>query len=219
MNKNGKLIICLSVVILTIACSTDGEDLKDSYRVDPMDDITIASQEKSYEGIWMVNEVKGEAAAAIINVDNKGDILSGVSGSASFFGFPFQAITDQVLPGATIRSIPNSISIPMRYIGYSDNAYYLEFTPMYYSSMDPQNIFYQVILEDGKEIGLTIHMVTEKSSVILDSGSGAFSCIIPVDRILCSEGAGVIYKEIPLNPEMQLRYTSIKRTKGSTVGN
>ena len=219
MNKNGKLIICLSVVILTIACSTDGEDLKDSYRVDPMDDITIASQEKSYEGIWMVNEVKGEAAAAIINVDNKGDILSGVSGSASFFGFPFQAITDQVLPGATIRSIPNSISIPMRYIGYSDNAYYLEFTPMYYSSMDPQNIFYQVILEDGKEIGLTIHMVTEKSSVILDSGSGTFSCIIPVDKILCSEGAGVIFKEISLNPEMELKYTSIKRTKGSTVGN
>ena len=211
MNKNGKLIICLSVVILTIACSTDGEDLKDSYRVDPMDDITIASQEKSYEGIWMVNEVKGEAAAAIINVDNKGDILSGVSGSASFFGFPFQAITDQVLPGATIRSIPNSISIPMRYIGYSDNAYYLEFTPMYYSSMDPQNIYYQVILEDGKEIGLTIHMVTEKSSVILDSEGGAFSCIIPVDRILCSEGAGVIFKEIPFNPEMQLRYTSINR--------
>lgn len=85
--------------------------------------------------------------------------------------------------------------------------------------MDPQNIYYQVTLEDGREIGLTLHMVTEKSSVILNSEGGAFSCIIPVDRILCSEGEGVIYKEIPFDPEMQLRYTSINRVKGSTVGN
>ena len=107
----------------------------------------------------------------------------------------------------------------MRYVGYSDNAYYLEFTPMYYSSMDPQSIFYQVILKDGKEVGISIHLVTEKSSAILNSEGGAFSCIIPVDKILCSEGAGVIFKEIPFDPEMQLRYTSINRMKGSTVGN
>jgi hypothetical protein len=107
----------------------------------------------------------------------------------------------------------------MRYAGYSDSAFYLEFTPMYYSSMDPQSIFYQVILKDGKEVGITVHMVTEKSSVILNSEGGTFSCIIPVDKILCSEGAGVIFKEIPFDPEMQLRYTSINRVKGSTVGN
>ena len=107
----------------------------------------------------------------------------------------------------------------MRYVGYSDNAFYLEFTPMYYSSMDPQYIYYQVTLEDGKEVGISIHLVTEKSSAILNSEGGAFSCIIPVDKILCSEGAGVIFKEIPFDPEMQLRYTSINRVKGSTVGN
>ena len=213
MKKYGILIICLAVAILIIACSTDGENLKEYSYLDPMDDITIASQENSYEGIWMVNEVKGETAAVIINVDNKGDLLSWVSGSASFFGFPFQAITDQVLQGSTIGSIPNSISIPMRYIGYSDHAFYLEFTPMYSSSMDPQSIFFYATLEDGKEIGITVHLVTEKSSVILSSKGETFSCIIPVDKIICSEGAGNVFKEISLNPEMELKYTSIKRTK------
>ena len=121
------------------------------------------------------------------------------------------------MPGATVSSIPNSIAIPMRYIGYTDNAFYLEFTPMYYSSMDPQSIFYQVILKDGKEVGITVHMVTEKSSVILNSEGGTFSCIIPVDKIICSESAG--FKEIPFNPEMELKYTNTKRTKGSIVGN
>ena len=218
MKKYGNAIIFLTAAMLSVACSTGGEEYKESY-ADPMSSGSAVSQGYTYEGIWLVNDVKAEAADVSINFDDtevQGDALPS---TATFFGFPFQAITDLVMPGATVCSIPNSIAIPMRYVGYSDNAYYLEFTPMYYSSMDPQNIYYQVTLEDGREIGLTLHMVTEKSSVILNRGGETFSCIIPVDRILCSEGAGVIYKEIPLNPEMQLRYTSINRVKGSTVGN
>ena len=218
MKKYGNAIIFLTAAMLSVACSTGGEEYKESY-ADPMSSGSAVSQGYTYEGIWLVNDVKAEAADVSINFDDtevQGDALPS---TATFFGFPFQAITDLVMPGATVSSIPNSIAIPMRYVGYSDNAYYLEFTPMYYSSMDPQNIYYQVTLEDGKEIGLTLHMVTEKSSVILNSEGGTFSCIIPVDKILCSEGAGVIFKEIPLNPEMQLRYTSINRMKGSTVGN
>ena len=218
MKKYGNAIIFLTAAMLSVACSTGGEEYKESY-ADPMSSGSAVSQGYTYEGIWLVNDVKAETADVSVNVDNNGDQYGGSSGSASFLGFPFQTITDLVMPGATVSSIPNSIAIPMRYVGYSDNAYYLEFTPMYYSSMDPQNIYYQVTLEDGREIGLTLHMVTEKSSVILNSEGGTFSCIIPVDKILCSEGAGVIFKEIPLNPEMQLRYTSINRVKGSTVGN
>ena len=184
MKQYLKTIICLAVALVSVACSSGGDN--DLYSFKPESYNDVVSRGNTYEGIWMVNDVKAEAA---------------------------------VMPGATVSSIPNSIAIPMRYIGYTDNAFYLEFTPMYYSSMDPQNIYYQVILEDGKEIGLTLHMVTEKSSVILNSEGGTFSCIIPVDKILCSEGAGVIFKEIPFDPEMQLRYTSINRVKGSTVGN
>ena len=217
MKQYLKTIICLAVALVSVACSTGGE-ASEAY-AEPESFIPVVSQGYTYEGIWLVNDVKAEAADVSVNIDSNGDKYGGSSGSASFLGFPFQAITDLVMPGATVCSIPNSIAIPMRYVGYSDNAYYLEFTPMYYSSMDPQNIYYQVTLEDGREIGLTLHMVTEKSSVILNSEGGAFSCIIPVDKILCSEGAGVIFKEIPLNPEMQLRYTSINRVKGSTVGN
>ena len=217
MKKYLKTIICLAVALVSVACSSGGDN--DLYSFKPESYNDVVSRGNTYEGIWMVNDVKAEAADVSINfydTEVQGDALPS---TATFFGFPFQAITDLVMPGATVSSIPNSIAIPMRYIGYTDNAFYLEFTPMYYSSMDPQNIYYQVILEDGKEIGLTLHMVTEKSSVILNSEGGTFSCIIPVDKILCSEGAGVIFKEIPLNPEMQLRYTSINRVKGSTVGN
>ena len=217
MKQYLKTIVYLAAALVSVACSSGGDNGLYSFKSESYND--VVSRGNTYEGIWMVNDVKAEAADVSINFDDtevQGDALPS---TATFFGFPFQAITDLVMPGATVSSIPNSIAIPMRYVGYSDNAYYLEFTPMYYSSMDPQNIFYQVILEDGKEIGLTLHMVIEKSSVILNSEGGTFSCIIPVDRILCSEGAGVIYKEIPLNPEMQLRYTSINRVKGSTVGN
>jgi hypothetical protein len=215
MIKIGKIIFGLLIILVVVACSPGGGDIPSPGPYDdnskPMDNIPLNS---FYEGVWMVNGIATETATVNVTVGNNDNL-----GLISTFDFPFQAITDLILPGATISTIPNSVSIPMRYVGYSDNAYYLEFTPMYYSSMDPQNIYYQVILEDGKEIGLTIHLVTEKSSAILDSGSGTFSCIIPVDKILCSEGAGVIFKEIPFNPEMQLRYTSINRVKGSTVGN
>ena len=209
MKQYLKTIVYLAAALVSVACSSGGDN--DFYSFKPESYNDVVSRGNTYEGIWMVNDVKAEAADVSINFDDtevQGDALPS---TATFFGFPFQAITDLVMPGATV--------IPMRYVGYSDNAYYLEFTPMYYSSMDPQNIYYQVTLEDGREIGLTLHMVTEKSSVILNSEGGTFSCIIPVDKILCSEGAGVIFKEIPLNPEMQLRYTSINRMKGSTVGN
>ena len=215
MIKIGNIILSLLTALMVVACSPGGGDIPSPGPYDdnskPMDNIPLNS---FYEGVWMVNGIATETATVNVTVGNNDNL-----GLISTFDFPFQAITDLILPGATVSSIPNSIAIPMRYVGYSDNAFYLEFTPMYYSSMDPQNIFYKVILEDGKEIGLTLHMVTEKSSVILNSEGGTFSCIIPVDKILCSEGAGVIFKEIPLNPEMQLRYTSINRVKGSTVGN
>ena len=218
MKKYGNAIIFLTAAILSVACSTGGEEYKESY-ADPMSSGSAVSQGYTYEGIWLVNDVKAETADVSVNVDNNGDQYGGSSGSASFLGFPFQTITDLVLPGATVSSIPNTIAIPMRYAGYSDSAFYLEFTPMYYSSMDPQSIFYKVILKDGKEVGITVHMVTEKSSVILNRGGETFSCIIPVDKIICSESAGDIFIEKPFYPEMELRYTSINRMKGSTVGN
>ena len=215
MIKIGKFIFSLLTALMVVACSPGGGDIPSPGPYDdnskPMDNIPLNS---FYEGVWMVNGIATETATVNVTVGNNDNL-----GLISTFDFPFQTITDLILPGATVSSIPNSIAIPMRYIGYTDNAYYLEFTPMYYSSMDPQNIFYKVILEDGKEVGISIHLVTEKSSVILNSEGGTFSCIIPVDKILCSEGAGVIFKEIPFDPEMQLRYTSINRVKGSTVGN
>ena len=207
MKKYGNAIIFLTAAMLSVACSTGGEEYKESY-ADPQDFSPIVSQGYTYEGIWLVNDVKAETADVSVNVDNNGDQYGGSSGSASFLGFPFQTITDLVLPGATVSSIPNTIAIPMRYAGY-----------MYYSSMDPQSIFYQVILKDGKEVGITVHMVTEKSSVILNRGGETFSCIIPVDKIICSESAGDIFIEKPFYPEMELKYTSINRVKGSTVGN
>ena len=213
MIKIGKFIFSLLTALMVVACSPGGGDIPSPGPYDdnskPMDNIPLNS---FYEGVWMVNGIATETATVNVTVGNNDNL-----GLISTFDFPFQTITDLILPGATVSSIPNSIAIPMRYIGYTDNAFYLEFTPMYYSSMDPQNIYYQVILEDGKEIGLTLHMLTEKSSVILNSEGGTFSCIIPVDKIICSESAG--FKEIPFDPEMQLRYTSINRVKGSTVGN
>ena len=217
MEKYLKTIVYLAAALVSVACSSGGDNDPSSFKPESYNG--VVSRGNTYEGIWMVNDVKAEAADVSINFYDTEVQGNPLPSTATFFGFPFQAITDLVMPGATVSSIPNSIAIPMRYVGYSDNAYYLEFTPMYYSSMDPQNIFYQVILEDGREIGITVHFVTEKSSVILNSGGETFSCIIPVDKIICSEGAGSVFKEISLNPEMELKYTSIKRTKGSTVGN
>lgn len=127
MKQYLKTIVYLAAALVSVACSSGGDNDPSSFKSESYNG--VVSRGNSYEGIWMVNDVKAEAADVSINyydTEVQGDALPS---TATFFGFPFQAITDLVMPGATVSSIPNSIAIPMRYVGYSDNAYYLEFTP------------------------------------------------------------------------------------------
>ena len=217
MIKIGNIILSLLTALMVVACSPGGGDIPSPGPYDdnskPMDNISLNS---FYEGVWMVNGVEAETATVSVTVGNIDKL-----GLISTFDFPFQAITDLILPGATISTLPNSVSIPIRYFGYSDNAFYFEFTSMYSSIGEPQHIPYYVTLDDGKEVRISIHYVSERFSAIQDNRGESFSCIIPVDKIVCFEGTEeeMVEKEILLKPEMELKYTSTMRTKGSTVGN
>ena len=217
MIKIGKIIFSLLIILVVMACSPGGGDIPSPGPYDdnskPMDNIPLNS---FYEGVWMVNGIATEMATVNVTVGNIDKL-----GLISAFDFPFQAITDLILPGATTGTIPNIVSIPIRYIGYSDNAFYFEFTSMYSSIGEPQYISYYVTLDDGKEVRISIHYVSERFSAIQDNRGESFSCIIPVDKIVCFEGTEeeMVENEIPLNPEMELRYTSTKRVGGINVGN
>lgn len=217
MIKIGNIILSLLTALMVVACSPGGGDIPSPGPYDdnskPMDNIPLNS---FYEGVWMVNGIATETATVNVTVGNNDNL-----GLISTFDFPFQAITDLILPGATISTIPNSVSIPIRYFGYSDNAFYFEFTSMYSSIWEPQHISYYVTLDDGKEVRISIHYVSESFSAIQDNRGESFSCIIPVDKIVCFEGTEeeMAEKEIPLKPEMELKYTSTKRVGGANVGN
>jgi hypothetical protein len=217
MIKIGNIILSLLTALMVVACSPGGGDIPSPGPYDdnskPMDNISLNS---FYEGVWMVNGIATETATVNVTVGNNDKL-----GLISAFDFPFQAITDLILPGATIGTIPNTVSIPIRNIGYSDNAFYFEFTSMYSSIWESQHIPYYVTLDDGKEVRISIHYVSERFSAIQDNRGESFSCIIPVDKIVCFEGTEeeMVEKEILLKPEMELKYTSTMRTKGSTVGN
>ena len=99
MKQYLKTIVYLTAALVSVACSSGGDNDPSSFKPESYND--VVSRGNTYEGIWMVNDVKAEAADVSINfydTEVQGDALPS---TATFFGFPFQAITDLVMPGAT----------------------------------------------------------------------------------------------------------------------
>ena len=88
MKQYLKTIVYLAAALVSVACSSGGDN--DFYSFKPESYNDVVSRGNTYEGIWMVNDVKAEAADVSINFDDtevQGDALPS---TATFFGFPFK---------------------------------------------------------------------------------------------------------------------------------
>ena len=68
MKKYLKAIVYLAAALVSVACSTGGDNDHYSFKGESYND--VVSRGNTYEGIWMVNDVKAEAADVSINFDD-----------------------------------------------------------------------------------------------------------------------------------------------------
>ena len=60
MKQYLKTIVYLAAALVSVACSTGGDNDHYSFKGESYND--VVSRGNTYEGIWMVNDVKAEAA-------------------------------------------------------------------------------------------------------------------------------------------------------------
>ena len=65
MKQYLKTIVYLAAALVSVACSSGGDNDLNSFMPESYND--VVSRGNTYEGIWMVNDVKAEAADVSIN--------------------------------------------------------------------------------------------------------------------------------------------------------
>ena len=214
------LLVMVSATGVT-ACSKEGDVAGINY-TNPEESIN-PSMNCSFIGVWSVDEIVADTVDVDIAIGSKGAYQNYVS----FYGFPYQAIVNMIMSGKKVMQVRNyvpSIPMEMRSVGYSDKTLYFEFEGIPTQSFDPQVLHFDVTFEDGKEMGMFLHYVPGKSVATIDSKGENFSCVILIDQIVYYEKEGLNaditdIMEKKLDHEIKLKYISIQRIKGATVGN
>lgn len=211
------LLVMVSATGVT-ACSKEGDVAGINY-TNPEESIN-PSMNCSFIGVWSVDDIVADTVDVDIAIGSKGAYQNYVS----FYGFPYQAIVNMIMSGKKVMQVRNyvpSIPMEMRSVGYSDKTLYFEFEGIPTQSFDPQVLHFDVTFEDGKEMGMSLHYVPGKSVATIDSKGENFSCVILIDQIVYyeEEGQDTNIMEKKLDHEIKLKYISIQRIKGATVGN
>ena len=211
------LLVMVSATGVT-ACSKEGDVAGINY-TNPEESIN-PSMNCSFIGVWSVDDIVADTVDVDIAIGSKGAYQNYVS----FYGFPYQAIVNMIMSGKKVMHVRNyvpSIPMEMRSVGYSDKTLYFEFEGIPTQSFDPQVLHFDVTFEDGKEMGMSLHYVPGKSVATIDSKGENFSCVILIDQIVYyeEEGQDTNIMEKKLDKEIKLKYISIQRIKGATVGN
>ena len=68
MKQYLKTIVYLAAALVSVACSSGGDNDPSSFKSESYNG--VVSRGNTYEGIWMVNDVKAEAADVSINFDD-----------------------------------------------------------------------------------------------------------------------------------------------------
>ena len=175
----------------------------------------LAEEYLYYHGVWSVDGISADTANVQVYISKDSYV--------TFSGFPYQAMIDKLFPGQKIKRIKSPIQekLPLRIIGYSDKIAYFEFVPIYTQSIDSRSIYFIVLLEDGREVGISVLFVPDKSNATLNVIADTFNGVLSADIIVGSEWSGgeQVINEKKFDPEIKLRYTSIKRMEKGTGGN
>ena len=216
----GSALLFIVLAAVVTACSKEEDDYEASVDVSIVVN-NVPSMNCSFLGVWMVDDIGADTVRADVGIGRDKNYERG--NDVGFHGFPYQAIINLLYPGKKIESVTDKIpsALLLRFVGLSNKALYFEFLPIETQSFDPRVLHFEVKLDDGKIVGVSLRFVGNKSKAIIDTNGNTFSCAIPIDLIAYYEKEGmddVIMEKKP-DPEMKLQFTSIQRIEGVTVGN
>lgn len=227
-----------------VSCSKEKEDAimyDDKTENQIFNEADFPSLIGSFRGVWSVDNVSADTVDVDVSITNYGRTCY-----VSFLGFPFKAIAERVLPetkvvkvthdmiiGAPLPSdeamylqnlidhgdnyncIQTVMAVDYRMVGISHNTAYLELSPG--RDFSYRYLPFVVTSDKGEMYPVTAYIIPSKSTAYLDTNGETFSCLLVVSQIETKVDGEMKLKKF--DPELKVRYTSIKRIERATVGN
>ena len=220
------------IAVLLSACSPDNEGYMTS---NPEDNptISIPTLDCKFKGVWTVDGVKADTLEVEVTT-NQNDCCMG------FYGFPYKAIVNQVLPNIKVAKI--TTELPLGVSLSADEQLLLETivnhgngnnciesykaTSYRCIGISDNTIYLEmkigttysamylpfvVTKDDGNMIAIVLSVVPTESTALLEISGASFSSILTVTQIETITNGQTETKA--LSPAMQLKFTSIERVK------
>lgn len=244
--KHLKWMASLLIVMLAGACST-GEDEKmlveQSINIPDTDNASTSVPKLMYRfrGIWTVDEVSADTTRVRVATAQPWS-------SVEFYGFPIKEMMKRMLPKVKVAKITDyemdelgwlpddevlysnmlskyedaltqclqsGVGQTIRCVGLSEKSLYLEFT------QTELYLPFVVTTDEGQLIPVTAVIQPSLSKSVLNVDGSLFTCMLTVTKVEyteISEYDEVVW-EAKLEPEIRLKYTSIKQIDRSSSGN
>ena len=244
--KHLKWMASLLIVMLAGACST-GEDeemlVEQSINIPDTDNASTSVPKLMYRfrGIWTVDEVSADTTTVRVATAQPRSFVE-------FYGFPIKEMMKRMLPkikvvkitdyemdglgwlpddevlysnmlskyeDALTQCLQSGISQTIRCVGMSEKSLYLEFT------QTELYLPFVVTTDEGQLIPVTAVIQPSMSKSVLNVDGSLFTCTLTVTKVEyteISEYDEVVW-EAKLEPEMRLKYTSIKQIDYPSSGN
>lgn len=244
--KHLKWMASLLIVMLAGACST-GEDeemlVEQSINIPDTDNASTSVPKLMYRfrGIWTVDEVSADTTRVRVATAQPWS-------SVEFYGFPIKEMMKRMLPKVKVAKITDyemdelgwlpddevlysnmlskyedaltqclqsGVGQTIRCVGMSEKSLYLEFT------QTELYLPFVVTTDEGQLIPVTAVIQPSMSKSVLNVDGSLFTCTLTVTKVEyteISEYDEVVW-EAKLEPEIRLKYTSIKQIDRSSSGN
>ena len=244
--KHLKWMASLLIVMLAGACST-GEDeemlVEQPINIPDTDNASTSVPKLMYRfrGIWTVDEVSADTTRVRVATAQPWS-------SVEFYGFPIKEMMKRMLPKVKVAKITDyemdelgwlpddevlysnmlskyedaltqclqsGVGQTIRCVGMSEKSLYLEFT------QTELYLPFVVTTDEGQLIPVTAVIQPSMSKSVLNVDGSLFTCTLMVTKVEyteISEYDEVVW-EAKLEPEIRLKYTSIKQIDRSSSGN
>ena len=214
--------IALLLVLLS-ACSKGDEALMNGNYADGMN-TGIPSQECFFRGVWSVNDVSADTIDAYVRTKRTG---YGADSYVAFVGFPLLAITRQLVPDVQVATITDeldfgvaltgdkaSYAIGLRSLGISGSNNFMDADPQ---ASEPRYLPFVVTDTGGAACVIILHIKPGSHSAILDNDGKSFLYGFTAHQAEFRANGQTTVRT--LEPEMKIKYTSIRPIERAEFGN
>jgi hypothetical protein len=236
------VLLAMALTAGVTACSNDEES---SHSGDGQISINIHSMDRSFSGVWTVDNVKADTTDVRVMIGNSSGKYKY---TVTYRGFPYKAIAGIIAPDVHIADITsysdagplspdktqlfqsildghgsniNSVMTEnylndYRCVGVSESTLYLELL-LPETGVSVLYIPFIVTTNQGELFAVVATLAPSKSTANLNVFEDTFINILTVSQIeIIKNGETQI---TTLSPEMKLKFTSIKKIEPATVGN